>query len=79
MDQDLLIIEALRSHSDKPHSVRDLRASGQPLRRDLYLTRHDTHQRQTSTIPAKKAASNQRLKERGRWDRRKLKSVYTFS
>jgi hypothetical protein len=51
--QGLLIIEAPRSHPDTPQSVR-LR------RRDLYLTTHNIHMRQTSmplagfepTIPA---------------------------
>jgi hypothetical protein len=49
--QGLLIIEASRSHSDTPHSVGLLWTSDQPRRRDLYLTAHNTHKRQTSKLP----------------------------
>jgi hypothetical protein len=45
-----LVIEASPSHLDKPHSVEPLWTSDQPSarRRDLYLTTHNTHKRQTS-------------------------------
>jgi len=67
--QSLIIIEASRSHSDTPHSVGVLRTSDQLRRRDLYLTRHDTHHRQTSIHNSSKgAAANPRLKERDNWD-----------
>jgi len=48
----LLIIEASQSHSDTPHSLGLLWTSDQTFRRDLYLTKHNTHKRQTSTTPA---------------------------
>ena len=53
MDQGLLIIEALR-----PHSVTHTTLGKTPLdewsarRRDLYLKTHNTHNRQTSMLPA---------------------------
>jgi hypothetical protein len=49
--QGLVIIETSQSHSDTPHSVGALRMSDQPRRRDLYLTKHNTHKRQTSMPP----------------------------
>ena len=43
---------ASRSHSlDTPHSVRLLWPSDQPDAENLYLTRHNTHKRQTSMPP----------------------------
>jgi len=47
------------------------------LRRDLYLTMHNTHKRQTfvppcrirTRNPSNKGAANPRLKPRGNWDR----------
>ena len=48
---DLEIVEVSRSHSDTPHSVGLLWTSDRPLRRDLYLTTHSSHKRQTS-MPA---------------------------
>jgi hypothetical protein len=47
----LLIVEASRSHSDTQHSVGLPWTSDPPLRRDLYLTTHNTHKRQTSMPP----------------------------
>jgi len=44
--QSLLILEASRSRSDTPHSVRLLWVSDQPDAEDLYLTTHNTHKRQ---------------------------------
>jgi len=43
--QDPLIIEALPSHLDTPHSVKPLWTSDQSSawRRDLYLTTHNSH------------------------------------
>jgi hypothetical protein len=43
------LIEASRSHT--PHSVGFVRTSGQFDALDLYLTTHDTHNRQTSMAP----------------------------
>jgi hypothetical protein len=50
--QDLLIIEASRSHSDTPHSVGLLWTSDRSVVKNLYLTKHNTHNRQTSMLPA---------------------------
>jgi hypothetical protein len=49
MGQDL-IIEASFLHSNTPHSVALLWMSEQPYA-ELYLTTHDTHNRQTSIPP----------------------------
>jgi hypothetical protein len=49
--QGFLIIEASRSHSDTSHSVGLLWTSDQPRRRDLYLTTHNIHKRQTFMPP----------------------------
>jgi hypothetical protein len=46
----LLIIETWRSYSDTPSSVGILWTSDQPVA-DLYLTTHNTHNRQTSVTP----------------------------
>jgi hypothetical protein len=48
VDQVFLIIEASYSHSDISHSVGLLWTSD----RGLYLTKHNTHNRQTSMTPA---------------------------
>ena len=45
--QDLLVIDALRSHSDTPQSVGPLWTSNQPDSRDLYLTTHNTRKGRT--------------------------------
>jgi hypothetical protein len=45
--QDLLIIEASRSHFRHTTLGRTPLDEGPARRRDLYLTTHDTHQRQT--------------------------------
>jgi hypothetical protein len=50
--QDLLIIEASRSHSDTPHSVGLLWTEWPARSRDLYLTKHNTQKRQTSMTSA---------------------------
>jgi hypothetical protein len=47
--QGVLIIEDSPSHSDTPHSVGLLWISRY---RDLYLTTHNTHKKQTSKPPA---------------------------
>jgi len=48
VDQCLLIVEASRSHLDTPHSRGPLWTIDQPVARDLYLTTHNTHNRQSS-------------------------------
>ena len=48
VDQCLLIGKASRSHSDTPHSIGHLWTIDQPVARDLYLTTHNTHKRQSS-------------------------------
>jgi hypothetical protein len=48
MDECLLIVEASRSHPDTPHSIGLLWMVDQPVARDLYLTTHNTHKRQSS-------------------------------
>jgi hypothetical protein len=50
--QGLLIVEALRLHSDTPHLIELLWTGDQPERRDLYLRKHNTDKRQTSMPPA---------------------------
>jgi len=50
--QDLPTVETSRSHSDTPHLVGILWTSDQAWSRDLYLTTHNTHKRQTSTPSA---------------------------
>jgi len=70
--QGLLIFEDLRSHSDTPHSVGILWTSDQPDA-DLYLTKHNNHNRQTSMLPegfeptilTKRAAADPRLRRCG--------------
>jgi len=47
-DQGLLIIEALPSRSDKPHSVGLLWTNDVVRCRDLCLTIHNIHNRQTA-------------------------------
>jgi hypothetical protein len=50
--QGVLIIDATRSHSDKCATVgRTPLDEGSDHRRDLYLTTHNTHNRQTSMPP----------------------------
>jgi len=52
VDQGVLIIDATRSHSDKRTTVgRAPLDEGSDHRRDLYLTTHNTHNRQTSMQP----------------------------
>jgi hypothetical protein len=66
-----------RSHSDTPHSGRTPLDGWSPRRRELYLTRHNTHKGQTSMPPSgirthnpsKRAAAEPRLTPRGHWDR----------
>jgi hypothetical protein len=45
------LCEVPRSHSDTPHLVGLLWTNDQPRCRDLYLTTHSTHKRQTSMLP----------------------------
>ena len=53
-------------------------------RRDLYLTTHNTHNRQTSMPPggirthnlSRRAAEDLRLRPRGHWDRRLIICIY---
>ena len=49
--QSLLFVEASRSHSDTSRSVGFPWTGDLPLRRDLYLTTHNTHKRQSSMTP----------------------------
>jgi len=66
-DQDLLIIEALPSRSDKPHSVGILWTNDVGRRRDHYLTIHNIHNKQAS-MP-RRAAADPRLRQCGQWNR----------
>ena len=52
VDRDLLIIKALWSHSDTPHTVGFLSMSELPYR-VLYLTTHNTHKRQDIHAPGR--------------------------
>jgi hypothetical protein len=52
VDQDLLIIRDLWSHSDTPHMVGFLSMSDLPYR-VLYLTTHNTHKRQDIHAPGR--------------------------
>jgi hypothetical protein len=84
VDQDLLIIEALRSHS-VGHSTlgRTPLEERSARRRDLYLTTHKTQKDTDIHVPggirtrnpSKRAAADPRLTPRGLWDR--PPSVYT--
>jgi len=47
----ILIHDVSRSHSHTPHSVGLLWTSDSARRRDLSLTTHNTHKRQTSIPP----------------------------
>jgi hypothetical protein len=77
MSQQPLIIEASRSHSDAPHSVGILWMNDQLLRRNLYLTKHNNHQSQTSMStggirthnPSEREVEDTRLRQRGDRDR----------
>jgi len=74
--QDFVIIEASWSYSDTPDSLRLLWTSDSGCGTELYLTTHNTHNRQISTpplgfepaIPGKRAAADPRLRSRGHWD-----------
>jgi hypothetical protein len=75
--QGLLIIEASRSHSDTPQSVRLLWTSDQADTQSSTCTTHNTHRRETSMTggirnrsPSKRAAADPRLRPRGQGDRR---------
>jgi hypothetical protein len=50
--QGLLIIESLQSHTRRTTLGRTPLEEGSTRRRDLYLTTHNTHERQTSIPPA---------------------------
>jgi len=50
--QDFLIIEALRSHSDTPHSVGLLWTSDQPVSETSTCQHTTPHKRKTSIVPA---------------------------
>jgi len=76
--QGLQIIEALRSHTDPPHSLgRTPLGEWQARRRDLYLITHDTYKTQTSmppgdiriSSPSKGAATDPRPRLRSLWGR----------
>jgi len=72
----LLIIEALRSHSDSPHSVRLLRASGLP---NVWPLPDNTQHAQQTDIhttggirtcnSSKREAADLRLRKCAHWDR----------
>jgi hypothetical protein len=74
--QDLFIIEDSRSHSVLGKTHLDERSA---RRIDLYLTIHSTHKRQKIYYPggiriqnsSKRAATEPRLRPRGRWERLK--------
>jgi len=74
--QGLLIIEALRSHSDTPQSVELLWTSDQPVA-ETYTWHHTTFTRdkyqcpsEVRTLhPSKRAAADTRLRPRGHCDR----------
>jgi hypothetical protein len=78
MGQGLLIVEASRRHSDTTFGKTPL-DEWSARRRDLYLTTHNTHKRQTymppsplvirTLNPSKWAVANPRLRPRGHWDR----------
>jgi len=73
--QGLLHIEALRSHSDTPHSVGLLWMSDQPDAQTL-VWQHTTLTKDTQTSsrgirtrnPSKRAAADPRLRPRGQWN-----------
>jgi hypothetical protein len=77
--QSVLIIEASRSHSIKHTTIgRTPLDEGSARRGDLYLTTHNSHNRQTSMPPAgwirtrnpsKRAAADPCLRMRSQWDR----------
>jgi hypothetical protein len=75
--QNLLIFGTSPSHSETTHSVGLLRTSDRPDARDLYLTTHNSHNRQTfmtpagfePTMSASETAADWRLRPRGHWDR----------
>jgi hypothetical protein len=52
VDVGFFIVEVSQSHSETPHSVGLLWTSDQPVRNNLYLKTHNTHNRQTSMLPA---------------------------
>ena len=77
--QGLLIIEASRSHSVTHTTLGRIPLDEwSALRRDLYLTTHNTRKRQTSMPPggirtrnpSKRAVADPHLRPRGHWDRR---------
>jgi hypothetical protein len=76
MGQGLLIIDVLRSQTHTAVGRTPL-DEWSARRRDLYLTRHNTHKRQTSMPPggirthnpSKWGAADPRLRPRGHWDR----------
>jgi hypothetical protein len=79
-----LFIEALRSHSDTPHSVELLWTSDQP-EADLLLTAQ--HSQQTdihapggirTRNPSKRAAADSRLRSGGHWDRPSMRVCMCF-
>jgi len=75
--QNLLIHDVSRSHSTTQHSRRTPLDEWSARRRDLYLTTHNTHNRQTSMSPggirtnnlSRRAAADVGLRPRGHWDR----------
>ena len=75
VDQDLLIIEVSRSHSDKPHWVGLFWKSDQP---DAETSNNTPHSQQPdihnpcgirTRNPSKRAAADSRLRPRGHWNR----------
>jgi hypothetical protein len=73
--QDLLIVEASRSYSDKPHSVELLWTSDRPVAEASTNTQHSQERdiyapgAIRTHIPNKGAAPDPRLRPHGHWDR----------
>ena len=75
VDQDLLVNEVPRSHSDTLHSVGLLWTSDQPDA-ETYLTTHNTHKklnlhasdRIRTHNPSNRVAADRRLRPGGHWD-----------
>ena len=76
MGQGVHFMEASRSHSDTPHSVRPFWTSGQPdaetstwQHTTLTWDRYPSPRRDSNPNPSKRAATNQRRRRRGHRDR----------
>jgi len=81
-----ITLDVLRSHSDTPHSVGNLRPSDQPITKNsnwqhttLTRDRHPCPCGIRTYNPNKRAATNPRLRLRGHWDRLLIKYTYMGS